>query len=211
MCSLSNSYEHFVDIMMYGRDTLSIKDVRAALNLRELKKRVFESREEDSGEGLVARVRTRKKNNGRKGQSKLKSKGNNKCFKHEKEGHYVKNYPDRKGKEKNKTFNSGDTVVVKENPDTIDVLSITVNNSGDEWILDLGCFYHMSPNRDLFSTYQLINSGKVLMGNNLVYKVVGISIIRIKMHDGIVRTLTNVRHVPKLKKNLVSLRTLDSN
>ena len=49
------------------------------------------------------------------------------------------------------------------------------------------------------------------MGNNLVCKVVGISIIRIKMHDGIVRTLTNVRHVPKLKKNLVSLRTLDSN
>ena len=79
----------------------------------------------------------------------MKSKGNNKCFKHKKEGHYVKNYPDRKGKEKkNKTFNSGDIVVVKENLDTIDVLSITVNNSGDEWILYLGCFYHMSPNRD---------------------------------------------------------------
>jgi len=31
------------------------------------------------------------------------------------------------------------------------------------------------------------------------------------MHDGIVRTLSNVRHVPDLKKNLISLGTLDAN
>ncbi|KAK3010795.1 hypothetical protein RJ639_011899 [Escallonia herrerae] len=31
------------------------------------------------------------------------------------------------------------------------------------------------------------------------------------MHDGIVRTLTDVRHVPELRKNLISLGTLDSN
>ncbi|CAL9078946.1 unnamed protein product, partial [Musa textilis] len=30
------------------------------------------------------------------------------------------------------------------------------------------------------------------------------------MHDGIVRTLTNVRHVPDLKKNLISLGTLEA-
>ena len=31
------------------------------------------------------------------------------------------------------------------------------------------------------------------------------------MHDDIIRTLTDLRHVPKLKKNLISLGTLDSN
>jgi hypothetical protein len=30
------------------------------------------------------------------------------------------------------------------------------------------------------------------MGNDVVYKIVGIGTIRMKMHDGIVRTLTNV-------------------
>ena len=31
------------------------------------------------------------------------------------------------------------------------------------------------------------------------------------MHGDIIRTLTDLRHVPKLKKNLISLGTLDSN
>ena len=35
---------------------------------------------------------------------------------------------DCKGKEKKKTFNSGDAVVTEENLDTIDVLSITITN-----------------------------------------------------------------------------------
>ena len=57
MCFLPNSYG-FVDTMVYGRDTFFIKDVRATLNSRELKKRMFESREYDSGEGLMAIRRT---------------------------------------------------------------------------------------------------------------------------------------------------------
>ena len=211
MCSLPNSYEHFVDIMMYGRGTLFIKDVRVALNSRELKKMVFKSRKYDSGEGLVARGRTRKKNNGRRGRSRSKSRGNNKCFKCKKEGHYVKNRPDRKGKENKRNYNSGDATFAKENSNTTDVLLVNVTNSDDEWILDSGCSYHMSPNGDWFSTYQPIDGGKVLMGNKVACKVVGIHKIQIKMHGGIIRTLTNVRHVPKLNKNLIFLRTLDSN
>ena len=69
----------------------------------------------------------------------------------------------------------------------------------------------MSPNRDWLSTYQPIDGRKVLMGNDEACKVVGIDTIRIKMYDGFIRTLIDVRHVPKLKKNLISLGTLDSN
>ena len=81
-----------------------------------------------------------------------------------------------KGKEK-KTSNSGDAIVAEENSNTANVFSIIVTNSGDEWILDSRCSYKMSPNRDWFTTYQPINGGKVLMGNNIVCKVVGIGTI----------------------------------
>ena len=48
------------------------------------------------------------------------------------------------------------------------------------------------------------------MGNNVACKVVGIGTIRIEMHDGIVRTLTNFRRILDLKKTIISLSTLDS-
>ena len=128
MCSLSNSYEHFLNTMVYGRDTIYIENVRAALNSRELKNKVFKSREDDSSEGLVVKGRTLKKNNDRKGQSRSKSKGNKKCFKCNKERHYVKNCPDCKEKEKGKTFNSSDVVIAEENLATTDVLAITITN-----------------------------------------------------------------------------------
>jgi hypothetical protein len=71
--------------------------------------------------------------------------------------------------------------------------------------------HFMSLSRDWFTTYELVNGGSVLMGNNVAYKIVGIGTIKIRMHDGIVRTiLKNVRHMPDLKKNLISLDTLDS-
>ena len=43
--------------------------------------------------------------------------------------------------------------------------------------------------------------GKVLIGDNASCKFVGIDSIQIVMHDGVVRTLTEVRHIPELKKN----------
>ena len=68
----------------------------------------------------------------------------------------------------------------------------------------------MCLHRNWYSTYQSIDDGVVYMGNDVTCKTVGIGSIRIRMFDGIVRTLTNVRHVPDLKKNLISLGVLDS-
>jgi len=42
-------------------------------------------------------------------------------------------------------------------------------------------------------------------------KTISIGSIKIRMHDGIIRMLSNVRHVSDLKKNLISLGTLKSN
>ena len=49
----------------------------------------------------------------------------------------------------------------------------------------------------------------MLLGNNKACNVVGIGNVKIRMQDDIERTLTNVRHIPELKRNLIFLGTLD--
>ena len=68
----------------------------------------------------------------------------------------------------------------------------------------------MTPKRYWFTTYRSISGGEVLMGNNMICKVLGTGIVRIKMYDGIVRTLSNVRHMPDLRKNILSLGIFNS-
>ena len=68
----------------------------------------------------------------------------------------------------------------------------------------------MSPNRDWFTTYKTVFKGVVLMGNNASCKIAGVGTIKVKMFDGVVRTLSDIRHVPELKRNFISLSTLDS-
>ena len=48
------------------------------------------------------------------------------------------------------------------------------------------------------------------MGDDSVSKIVGIYTVKMKIYDGAVRTLTNVRHVPKLRRGLISLGMLDN-
>ena len=49
----------------------------------------------------------------------------------------------------------------------------------------------------------------VQMGNDATCPVIGVGTMKIKMFDEIVRVLSNVRHVPDLRKNLISLGVLD--
>uniref|UniRef100_A0A2N9ID98 CCHC-type domain-containing protein n=1 Tax=Fagus sylvatica TaxID=28930 RepID=A0A2N9ID98_FAGSY len=61
-----------------------------------------------------------------------------------------------------------------------------------------------------FDTYRSINCGSVRMGNDAACTIIGMGTIKIKMSDGVVRTLEEVRHIPDMRKNLISLGTLDS-
>ena len=55
-----------------------------------------------------------------------------------------------------------------------------------------------------------MNDGIVLLGYNHSCKTVGGGSVKNKIFDGVIRTLTYVRHVPELKKKLISLGVLDS-
>ena len=77
--------------------------------------------------------------------------------------------------------------------------------------MDSTCSYHMTSNKDWFITYRLVNSSSIMMGNDALCRVVRIGNLRVKMFDGVIKTLCDVRHVPDLRKNLISLGNLDGN
>ena len=47
------------------------------------------------------------------------------------------------------------------------------SRASENWILNYGCTFHMTPNRDWFFTYKPVHKGAVLMGNNASCKVAG--------------------------------------
>ena len=48
------------------------------------------------------------------------------------------------------------------------------------------------------------------MKNNARCIVIGIGTVHVRMFDGVIRTLSEVRHVSDMRKNLISLGTLDA-
>ena len=90
------------------------------------------------------------------------------------------------------------------------IVSLSVSSYPDEWILDSGCTYHMCPIREWLFEFQELDGGVVYMGNDNPCKIVGIGSIKLRNHDRSTRILRDVRYVPKLKKNLISLGDLES-
>ena len=54
--------------------------------------------------------------------------------------------------------------------------------------------------REWFATYDRSDGGTVSLGGDYPSKLAGVGTIRVRMYDGIIRILSNVKHVLKLKK-----------
>uniref|UniRef100_A0ACD5VA56 Uncharacterized protein n=1 Tax=Avena sativa TaxID=4498 RepID=A0ACD5VA56_AVESA len=80
----------------------------------------------------------------------------------------------------------------------------------DEWILDTACSFHICCNKDWFSSYESVQTGDfVRVGNDNPCHIVGVGSVKIRTHDGVTRTLSEVKHIPSMARNLISLSTMD--
>lgn len=52
------------------------------------------------------------------------------------------------------------------------------NHYHKDWILDLGCAYHMTPCKDWFSMYKTVDNGVVYMGNVQMCRVARIDMVK---------------------------------
>uniref|UniRef100_A0A2N9J6A9 Integrase catalytic domain-containing protein n=1 Tax=Fagus sylvatica TaxID=28930 RepID=A0A2N9J6A9_FAGSY len=180
LTSLPASYEHLVTTLLYGKETLELEEVSGAL--LDHYQRKHKDSAESSGEGLVVK--------GYQDRGRKKDKDDKSA----------------RGRSKSKSKDIADS---ESDGDMLSVSSSTdgLNNS---WLLDSACSFHVTPHRNWFDTYRSINCGSVRMGNDATCTIIGMGTIKIKMSDGVVRTLEEVRHIPDMRKNLISLGTLDS-
>ncbi|GJZ18873.1 retrovirus-related pol polyprotein from transposon TNT 1-94 [Tanacetum coccineum] len=173
LTTLPASYEHFVDTLLYGWEALTLEDVIATLNSKEIKER--SKTKGDDGEGLYDHL-------------KRNSSKNN----HKKSTGYVK--------KDDQPSSIGSTY------DDFEVMSAEALL---DWIMDSGCSYHMTPRLDIFFDFLECDGGNVLLGDNIDCKIIGIGKVRVQLSYGSSFVLHNVRYISELKRNLISLGTLE--
>ena len=58
---------------------------------------------------------------------------------------------------------------------------------------------------DWFSNFEKLDGNSFIMGNDHPCNMKGIGIVCVKMFDGMVWEMKEVRYVPQLKRNLISV------
>eukprot|EP00253_Pinus_taeda_P004912 PITA_04912 len=218
LCSWPESWDHIVtSISLSSSETLEFDDVVASLLSEET--RIRSNLETSTSEAMMVRGRTKERRCSRQSDSCSKSKGKKskvKCWFCGISGHLKKDCWKQQQTSKEdssiekKEANTTDTGSASRSGMSDEVLPVNLSNHDQHWLLDSGASNHMCIHREWFKTYKSINDGVVYMGNDVTCNIVGIGSIQLQMVDGTTKILTDVRHVPELRKNLISLGALDT-
>jgi hypothetical protein len=191
-----------------GSNTLKFDDVGGVILSEEIQwKRTGETssnalnmenkgKKKDRGKGSGNRE------NSRKGRSKSKL-GKIECWNCGKKGHMKKDCrapkKQRDGQhERNQEANViGDVLQ--------DALILSVDNISESWVVDSGASFHATPHRKHFLDYVQGDFAQVHLGDDVPCKIVGMGKVKIKQQNGNQWLLKEVRHVPDLRKNLISI------
>ncbi|RVW18807.1 Retrovirus-related Pol polyprotein from transposon TNT 1-94 [Vitis vinifera] len=90
-----------------------------------------------------------------------------------------------------------------------DALLLAVDSPLDDWVLDSGASFHTTPHREIIQNYIAGDFGKVYLADGSALDVVGLGDVRISLPNGSVWLLEKVRHIPDLRRNLISVGQLD--
>ena len=129
-----------------------------------------------------------------------------------KKGHYIHECKLLKNKKKDEEGNAIQTNVIKDiaamvngiHIDMITEMHMAVNANPFDWWFDLGATMYVCNNKEQFKIYDESSiEQQVLMDNHNKGKVLGKCTVEVKMSLDKMLILSNVFHVPNIKKNLV--------
>lgn len=228
LSGLPQAYEPLVHTLQYDtwKDTLTVSEVMTSAYSKEveLKQKGLTPKGRQS-EGLYKEARGRSGNiseggknkpwhNKYKGRAISKSRGKSmrktdkSCWTCGSDSHWKRDCPERKhGSQLNKTNNSANLALNLPGPIA---LTSSLYVSTNEWVLDSGCTFHITPRRELPTDFVELNGNKVMMGNNTYCIVKRLGNIIIDNSDRSVIILRDVRFMPKMGRNLISYGQLES-
>lgn len=227
-------------LLFGNRDSITLEDIQVALKCKELHKSSDHKVTATGGEGLNIKKGKPSQKQGKKPPQKQFNKSDKKpgegwvdpedrkCFHCQEPGHYKKDcskwkqmmsrFASDQGNPKKRhqaNSTSANKPPVEEDCESLiicdsEILVASASGVHGDWVLDSGCSFHMSPVREWFSEFTHTDGGTVMLGNDHTCQIRGIGSIKIKMYDGKVRKLSEVRYVPDLRRNLISLGVFDS-
>lgn len=91
-----------------------------------------------------------------------------------------------------------------------DALILAFDYKSKSWIIDSGASFHATAHREHLKNYVQGEFGKVYLGDDEPCDIISKGDVQIKLPNGCIWKLNDVRHVPSLKRNLISVGQLAS-
>lgn len=224
LSSLPRSYKPVVQTLLVGRTTLKMDEV--TVTLRENERMMKNENINDEGEIAMAEESERGRNHSRRhdgsrGRSKSQSRPqrdmtNVQCYYCGEKGHLQLRCTQmredlKKLRMMRKDDDNSQTNVVKTAEDEDIFLATTEDVDKSNWVMDSAASEHICRDRAMFNTLKTNEEfGHFKLGNGEKMKVEGIGSVRMKLHDGAIRTFQNVRFVPSAVANIISLGEMAS-
>ena len=190
-----------------GNSKLKFDDVRDLVLSEEIRRRESGETSNSSALHTESRGRTSERNSNRgrsksrRGKSRWGRKDFN-CYNCGKKGHFKKDCRAPK-----KDTGAQESVHVTE--EAGDAMILSVNSPIESWILDSGASFHATPCQEIMENYVSGDFGKVHLADDETLKIVRKGDIILKLPNQTTWKLQGVRHVPGLRRNLISVGQLD--
>jgi hypothetical protein len=91
-----------------------------------------------------------------------------------------------------------------------DAFIVSLYNIIESWVVDSGASFHSTPHRKYFQDYVQGDFGQVYLGDDEPCQIVGMGKVKIKQKNGNQWLLKEVRHIPNLRRNIISIGQLES-